>query len=395
MDLDRSCLDLMIRLLELDLDQGGGAATDSASQLSAREMAKVKEKIRKLCDMVHNKHLDLENITTGHLAMETLLSLTSKRAGDWFKEELRLLGGLDHIVDKVKECVNNLSQEDDKEQLVSSLWGAERCLRVLDSVTVQNPENQSYLIAYKDSSLIISSAKALWSCEAMVQRYSRQVNRARCSDGTSLPFCSNSNVGKAVEDCMRAIIGVLVNLTHDNGGMGSTKTGEQQDLMITALNCVLRVLSSGLRKRGLTSEFLRERARPLAESQTDDLIRSPPKPALDQSGSGRRRAVNPEEEEKKKKEEEEGELDLNKALLHAGSTMEDSFVASYTALLLGCLCQGSPMNVTTVRENLPKGDFSILTEMLKKFLNFMNLTCDIGTAGHKSISKVIDYLEHC
>lgn len=34
--------------------------------------------------------------------METLLSLTSKRAGDWFKEELRLLGGLDHIVDKGK-----------------------------------------------------------------------------------------------------------------------------------------------------------------------------------------------------------------------------------------------------------------------------------------------------
>ena len=38
--------------------------------------------------------------------METLLSLTSKRAGDWFKEELRLLGGLDHIVDKgVCVCV--------------------------------------------------------------------------------------------------------------------------------------------------------------------------------------------------------------------------------------------------------------------------------------------------
>lgn len=100
-------------------------------------------------------------LQTGHLAMETLLSLTSKRAGDWFKEELRLLGGLDHIVDKgkgssgvsnvwcgvwsltvvvsvltVKECVDNLSREDDKEKLVSSLWGAERCLRVLDSVSV-------------------------------------------------------------------------------------------------------------------------------------------------------------------------------------------------------------------------------------------------------------------
>lgn len=61
MDLDRSCLDLMIRLLELDQDQGGGA--DSSVQFSARELAKIKEKIRKLCDTVHNKHLDLQNIT--------------------------------------------------------------------------------------------------------------------------------------------------------------------------------------------------------------------------------------------------------------------------------------------------------------------------------------------
>uniref|UniRef100_A0A672GGN8 Wings apart-like protein homolog n=1 Tax=Salarias fasciatus TaxID=181472 RepID=A0A672GGN8_SALFA len=461
MDLDRSCLDLMIRLLELDQDQGAGA--DSTVQFSAREIAKIKEKIRKLCDTVHNKHLDLQNITTGHLAMETLLSLTSKRAGDWFKEELRLLGGLDHIVDKVKECVHNLNREDDKEKLVSSLWGAERCLRVLESVTVHNPENQSYLIAYKDSSLIVSSAKALARCEAMIQRYSREVN----ADGAV--------VGKAVEDCMRAIIGVLLNLTHDNE-WGSTKTGEQEDLIVTALNCVLkvpqylpqeqrfdiRVLGLGLlinlveysaRNRyclmememeggqgpcdstvllnpqnqnqnlnqdigcstgplsaiaALVQLFLqRERAAVLAEAQTDDLIKEAPKPALDQSGEWQEtggeiqwvandnQADKPDEGKKKAADEEEEELDLNKALQHAGKHMEDSIVASYTALLLGCLCQGSPLNVTTVRENLPKGDFSIMTEMLKKFLNFMNLTCDVGTTGQKSISRIIDYLEHC
>ncbi|XP_044193733.1 wings apart-like protein homolog [Thunnus albacares] len=457
MDLDRSCLDLMIRLLELDQDQSGGAVIDSTSQLSAREIAKMKEKIRKLCDTVHNKHLDLQNITTGHLAMETLLSLTSKRAGDWFKEELRLLGGLDHIVDKVKECVDNLNQEDDKEKLVSSLWGAERCLRVLESVTVHNPENQSYLIAYKDSSLIASSAKALSRCEEMIQRYSRQVNSG-----------DRAVVGKAVENCMRAIIGVLLNLTHDNE-WGSTKTGEQEDLIVTALNCVLkvpqylpqeqrfdiRVLGLGLlinlveysaRNRyclmememeggqgpcnstvllnpqhqdiastgplsaiaALVQLFLqRERAAVLAEAQTDDLIKEAPKPALDQSGEWQETGgeiqwvakdnVSDKQEDAKKKEkdEEDEELDLNKALQHAGKHMEDSIVASYTALLLGCLCQGSSMNVTTVRENLPKGDFSIMTEMLKKFLNFMNLTCDVGTAGQKSISRIIDYLEHC
>ncbi|XP_041865848.1 wings apart-like protein homolog [Melanotaenia boesemani] len=473
MDLDRACLELMIKLLELDQDYSG-----HQDQLTAKEVAKVKEKIRKLCETVHNRHLDLENITTGHLAMETLLSLTSKRAGDWFKEELRQLGGLDHIVDKVKECVQNLSQEDDKENLVASLWGAERCLRVLESVTVQNPENQGYLIAYKESQLIVSSARALRYCEDMIQRYSRALNNsALSSSGATQPHCSFSNVGKAVEDCMRAVIGVLLNLTHDNE-WGSTKTGEQEQLIVTALNCVLRVpryipqeqrfdvrvLGLGLlinlveyssRNRhclvdmeytvedtcledslmqpadptqtesatettetqedgadkpkssgalaALVKLFLeRERAAILAEAKTDDLISEAPKPALDQSGewqetSGEIQWVASEttDSQTEKKEEEDEELDLNKALQHAGKHMEDSIVASYTALLLGCLCQGSQINVTTVREHLPKGDFSIMTEMLKKFLSFMNLTCAMGTTGQKSISRVIDYLEHC
>uniref|UniRef100_A0A671QAU1 Wings apart-like protein homolog n=1 Tax=Sinocyclocheilus anshuiensis TaxID=1608454 RepID=A0A671QAU1_9TELE len=466
MDLDRSCLELMIRLLELEQDDS------VADQLTAKEMSRVKEKIRKLCETVHNKHLDLENITTGHLAMETLLSLTSKRAGDWFKEELRLLGGLDHIVDKVKECVENLSKEEDKESLVASLWGAERCLRVLESVSVHNPENQAYLIAYKESQLIVSSARALQHCEQMIQRYSREVS----SSSSALPQSSHSNVGKAVEDCMRAVIGVLLNLTHDNE-WGSTKTGEQDGLIQTALDCVLkvprylpqeqrfdiRVLGLGLlinlaeysarnrhclvememdfsylmevdvktegeeesktdeqkqdKREGekgpttaklsnalaaLVQLFLeRERAAVLAEAQTDDLISEAPKSQADQSGewketSGEIQWVASETNETNdKKEEEEEELDLNKALQHAGKHMEDSIVASYSALLLGCLCQESPMNVKTVRENLPKGDFSIMTEMLKKFLNFMNLTCSVGTTGQKSISRVIDYLEHC
>ncbi|XP_009999420.1 PREDICTED: wings apart-like protein homolog [Chaetura pelagica] len=456
MDLDRASLDLMIRLLELEQD------ASSAKLLNEKDMNKIKEKIRRLCETVHNKHLDLENITTGHLAMETLLSLTSKRAGDWFKEELRLLGGLDHIVDKVKECVDHLSSDGDEEKLVASLWGAERCLRVLESVTVHNPENQSYLIAYKDSQLIVSSAKALQHCEELIQRYNRAEDSICLPDNKPLPHQNVTNhVGKAVEDCMRAIIGVLLNLTNDNE-WGSTKTGEQDGLIGTAMNCVLqvpkflpqeqrfdiRVLGLGLlinlveysaRNRhclvnmetscsfdsfctgegddslkitgqidavqALVQLFLeRERAAQLAESQTDELIKEAPTAQHDKSGewqetSGEIQWVSTEKsdgtEEKNKKEEDDEELDLNKALQHAGKHMEDCIVASYTALLLGCLCQESPINVTTVREYLPEGDFSIMTEMLKKFLSFMNLTCAVGTTGQKSISRVIEYLEHC
>ncbi|XP_075697827.1 wings apart-like protein homolog isoform X2 [Rhinoderma darwinii] len=457
MDLDRASLDLMIRLLEMEQDT-------TSRHMNEKDMNKIKEKIRKLCETVHNKHLDFENITAGHLAMETLLSLTSKRAGDWFKEELRLLGGLDHIVDKVKECANHLDGDEDEEKLVAFLWGAERCLRVLESVTVHNPENQSYLIAYKDSQLIVSSAKALRHCEEFIQRYNR------AEESICIPYnkplihhSAGGHVGKAVEDCMRAIIGVLLNLTNDNE-WGSTKTGEQDNLISTAMNCVLlvpkylpqeqrfdiRVLGLGLlinlveysaRNRhclvnmqtiqsydsfseegeaftvetmhigavhALVQLFLeRERAALLAESQTDELIKEVPAAPQDKSGQwqetgGEIQWVTAEENpnaepepEPEKKEEEDEELDLNKALQHAGKHMEDCIVASYTALLLGCLCQESPINVTTVRSHLPDGDFSIMTEMLKKFLSFMNLTCAVGTTGQKSISRVIEYLEHC
>lgn len=452
MDLDRASLDLMIRLLEMEQDL-------TSKHMNEKDMNKIKEKIRKLCETVHNKHLDLENITTGHLAMETLLSLTSKRAGDWFKEELRLLGGLDHIVDKVKECANHLDNDENEEKLVAFLWGAERCLRVLESVTVHNPENQSYLIAYKDSQLIVSSAKALRHCEEFIQRYNRAEDTICIPHNETLPHHNaSSHVGKAVEDCMRAIIGVLLNLTNDNE-WGSTKTGEQDNLISTALNCVLqvpkflpqeqrfdiRVLGLGLlinlveysaRNRhclvnmqtaqsydsyseeeiaagqeieidavhALVQLFLeRERAAQLAESQTDELIKEVPTAQHDKSGEwqetgGEIQWVSTEKSpnaEEPKKEEEEEEIDLNKALQHAGKHMEDCIVASYTALLLGCLCQESPINVTTVRSHLPDGDFSIMTEMLKKFLSFMNLTCAVGTTGQKSISRVIEYLEHC
>ncbi|XP_067876481.1 wings apart-like protein homolog [Heterodontus francisci] len=454
MDLDRASLDLMIRLLEMDQDP-------CSRQLNEKEMKKIKEKIRKLCETVHNRHLDLENITTGHLAMETLLSLTSKRAGDWFKEELRLLGGLDHIVDKVKECVEQLGENEEQDKLVASLWGAERCLRVLESVTVHNPENQGYLIAYKDSQLIISSARALRHCEQLITRYNQEDNKVCMANSNSLPqYSASSHIGKAVEDCMRAIFGVLLNLTNDNE-WGSTKTGEQDNLISTTMNCVLqvpqyipqeqrfdiRVLGLGLlinlvehsarnrhclvdmetpcsfdsfcavdgnnslRMEGqvgsieaLVQLFLqRERAARLAETETDDFIKDTPVPPQDQSGqwqetSGSLEWVQSEncaKDENEKKEDEDEEIDLNKALQHAGKHMEDCIVASYTALLLGCLCQESPVNVTTVRELLPEGDFSIMTEMLHKFLNFMNLTCAVGTTGQKSISRVIEYLDHC
>ena len=80
-------------------------------------------------------NLNLERISADHLSMETLLSLTSKRAGEWFKvpsisfinthlrsflnmirlcsqEELRQLGGLDHLVHTMSDCLNYLTADE-------------------------------------------------------------------------------------------------------------------------------------------------------------------------------------------------------------------------------------------------------------------------------------------
>lgn len=73
----------------------------------------------------------------GQLAMETLLSLTSKRAGEWFKEELRELGGLEHIMKTICECCHQVSDYvvTWTDVLLDKLRKVDRCLRVLENVS--------------------------------------------------------------------------------------------------------------------------------------------------------------------------------------------------------------------------------------------------------------------
>lgn len=74
------------------------------------------------------------------------------------------------------------------------------------------------LFTFCQQYLFLTFIRALRYCEDMIQRYSRALNNTSLSSSAAaLPHCSFTNVGKAVEDCMRAVIGVLLNLTHDNG----------------------------------------------------------------------------------------------------------------------------------------------------------------------------------
>merc|ERR1739847_235731 len=73
---------------------------------------KVLELILEMQSKGHAVNLNIENISSDYLSMETLLSMTSKRAGEWFKEELRELGGLDHLVRTMSDCLAFLTADD-------------------------------------------------------------------------------------------------------------------------------------------------------------------------------------------------------------------------------------------------------------------------------------------
>ncbi|KAJ8685107.1 hypothetical protein QAD02_020900 [Eretmocerus hayati] len=144
------------------------------------------------------------------LAMETLLSLTSKRAGEWFKEELRKLGGLEHIMKTVTDCYECICSLNpcltywDK-SLTDQLSKICRCLRILENVTHMNQQNQKYLLEYGNNMLITTLSTFLRICCHGILKNSAVDMNDRTSEGV------------IIRECLFSIVKVLINLTHRFG----------------------------------------------------------------------------------------------------------------------------------------------------------------------------------
>lgn len=205
MDLDRDCLELMLNLLESDVNYQ--QALDICG-LSSSQLEKNKQKVRELCAEIqsqgHAMHLNLDNITVGQLAMETLLSLTSKRAGEWFKEELRELGGLEHIMKTICECCRQVSDYvvSWTDTLLDKLRKIDRCLRVLENVTHNNEENQLYLLNYDNGILLDTLVKLYRLCDSELPLY------------PVADIADKETAGAVIREALLVTLKVLINLTH-------------------------------------------------------------------------------------------------------------------------------------------------------------------------------------
>ncbi|KAG7256343.1 hypothetical protein CRUP_030168, partial [Coryphaenoides rupestris] len=108
----------------------------------------------------------------------------------------------------------------------------------------------------------------------MIQRYSRQVSGTICSAGTLLPFCANGNVGKAG-------LGLLINLVEYSARNKYCLMEMDVEVEVSQGGGDLTILPGPQPPEIYTTCSLSAIA---ALVQTDDLIKEPPKPALDQSG---------------------------------------------------------------------------------------------------------------
>ncbi|XP_036357236.1 wings apart-like protein homolog [Octopus sinensis] len=454
-DVGQDTLSLIVQLLEMESD----------SDLDNTEYVRMKDKVMELYKECHKigmaKQIDLESISTGNLAMESLLTIAASRnASDVFKNELRSLGALDHIVNAVCSCVESLESHyintmDHAHR--RKLEKVDRCLRVLESVTVTNIENQSFLISYKQCALVNSLNTTLRHCQSTISNFPLRDDPDRPSE-SSLDKESN---GWIIFSCMLAILRVLLNLTHEND-YGCTKIGSQRGLIQTVFDCILQVpqytlmckqfdllvLSLGLlinlvehcvvnRRLLITMETLRppecsipseklgavealvdlfcrkELAAREMEAQEEEEGSNTEGSSPNKSGNwhesdsclqwivGTKRKEAEKQNEQKHNGEDESHIDatdaeekFTKALHEAGKHMENSFVAAYVALLIGCLIQDNRSNVEKVKEYLPNG-FEPMIRILKKFLGFMNLTSASGGSGSRSIARVIETLEAC
>jgi len=438
MDMDRDSLELLLNLLDTDCNIRD--ALDN-SGFDTRELEKNKQKVIDICTEMKSKGhagtLNLEMISADHLAMETLLSMTSKRAGEWFKEELRELGGLAHLSRTFTDCVNYLTIKQITswtEQLGEKLKKANRILRVLENVSHENEENCNYLIEY-GRSVETSEPEFADTLQKLFKLLDEEVQLNPTND-----TADKESIGVILRDTLFSVMRVHINLVHDyrNKPYGSLEIGQREGCMYRVLRCIFIMpywfcpLSKRFEAIVLSLTLLinmvehsDENRQSLmdsmaAQKDADFCVKEEPRMAvedlvqlfIDRDTLAKMseektdnilddvdeevQEIDPKEDPNKKNDKPTLDETVQKLIGKAGNNMESTLIAAYVGLVIGYLIKNNEDYECRIRDYLPEKDFKGVVTVLAKMLNFMKMT-SMGTVGSnrgiKATESIITYLE--
>uniref|UniRef100_A0A2M3Z232 Putative wings apart-like protein regulation of heterochromatin n=1 Tax=Anopheles braziliensis TaxID=58242 RepID=A0A2M3Z232_9DIPT len=422
MDLDRDSLELMLNLL--GTTSAGEQLSGTVGKASSDPQQKIRQRVKELCEEIKGSgkgkvHIigsesdssggSSSNSSDGHrisaatLAMESLLSLTSQRAGEWFKDELRKLGGIEHLIKTVSECYESVPERaaDWHPEAIAKLRKIERCLRVLNNVCVFNRANQTFLLEHRDGLLV-----------QVLARIYRQLDR-------EIPFHPTDDhtpkeaVGVVVRELHQPILHMLITLTHsfDDLAPGATLVGQQPEMIDITMHVLLRIARYvpsrcvfDLNLLALT--LLLHLARPSEHNRQQILCYK----AAEGKQSGIKELVEYFEQQEEMASHAEAKTNAiletpartvdtedteTRLIQKAEHHMEHTYMGSHVGMLIFYLIADQPSLEQIARTHLQNGNFKRMVAAMSRYYEFLNLTTNAdaeSTAHKRQTKKAIDYL---
>lgn len=375
-DIDPVALKLMLKLIN------GGKNVHSTEGVEKKHKDTVLELCTKMKENGHAKHLNFQEITAAALATETLLGLNSKRAGEWFKEELRILKGIDFILDTISEAAETEDLESDEDQLNK----LDRCMHLLENITFQNRSNQEYIIKYKNGVFIDA-------CLELLTLFKRQI--VVSVDDAKL---------KSFTTSLLTIIRVLNNITSEveiSSVIGSRF--EITDLILYFIN-ELQAFIKAEQRSDVTMicvcvlinmvEFSKPlRTYLMNDSRMHDLIDTFYKRIHEAQQTEQQADQLLDSHKREKMTEAMQDSLINQVIAKSGKHMEHSVIAACLAILFGCIIQDNSDYREQLISYLHQNSVAPLIDVLQKLHDFAHLADIMTNTGVNRVKRILKVLK--
>lgn len=376
-DIDPSALKLMLNLIN-----GSKTICHTNTGVEKKHLNTVIELCTQMRDNGHAKNLDLSQITAATLATETLLGLNSKRAGEWFKEELRHLKGIDFILD----TISSTSQLEDLESNEDQLNKLDKCMHLLENITFQNRSNQEYIINHNDGILIDSCLDLLTLCKREITVAVDDNNLKSFTTALSTTVRVLNNITSENESS--SVIGSRFELTDlilyfINDLQAFIKPEQRSDITMI---CVCLLINMVEFSKPLRSYLMND-------SRLHDLIETFYKRIHEAQQTEQQADQLLDSHKKEKMTEAMQDSLINQVIAKSGKHMEHSVIAACLAILFGCIIQDNKEFKDQLISFLHHNSVAPLVDVLQKLHDFAHLADIMTNTGVNRVKRILKVLK--